>query len=239
MRRKIFISYKYNDANVAPLLTSTNGLLSSTSQQNRLAELLYPTTARNYATKLQQLLEYFGHIDRSENEDEDLSHLSELTIEAKLRDRIYGTTITIILISPEMREIYKPENKQWIPWEISYSLKEHERNGRTSGTNALIALVLPDRNHLYKYFVEESNCPYCRCLTVKTEPLFRIIKENMFNERSPNTQTCHDHSQIHYGQPSYIHWVKWTDFVADINSHIMTACDINDSIDDYILRKVP
>ena len=56
---------------------------------------------------------------------------------------VIDMTVTIIMISPGMRDFTKRDKSQWIPWEISYSLKEMERNDRTSHSNALLAIVLP------------------------------------------------------------------------------------------------
>jgi hypothetical protein len=59
------------------------------------------------------------HINKGEDDVEDLNNLTEKTIAAKLRDRIFDSSLTVIVISPNMREPYKSKRQQWIPWEIS------------------------------------------------------------------------------------------------------------------------
>lgn len=97
MGRKIFVSYKYADNQVEDLFTGDNA------------------TVRDYVTELESIIDSSNHIYKSEGEDEDLSDLDEETIWQKLRDRIYDSTITIVLISPGMKEDGKSDRDQWIP----------------------------------------------------------------------------------------------------------------------------
>jgi hypothetical protein len=132
MANKIFVSYKYKDSNVLPL-------------KNGLIEILDPTTVRSYVDLLEN---YFDATEfaiyKGESDDEDLSNLSDDQIWEKLKDRIFDSTVTIVMISPSMKETNRRDRSQWIPWEISFSLKETTRNDRTSRSNAMLAVVLPD-----------------------------------------------------------------------------------------------
>lgn len=146
MGRKVFVSYRYADTNVAPL----NGS--------------YQTTVRNYVDRLEQNLGK-TNVYKGEHDGEDMSAYSESTIEAKLKDKIYDSTVTIVLLSPGMRDSWKKDKDQWIPWEISYSIREVTRGGRTSQRNAVLAVILPDRNGNYSWY--------------EWTDLFDILKENI------------------------------------------------------------
>ena len=218
MARKIFVSYKHGDANVAQFTGFS--------------------TARNYVEELIDLFED-DEIYKGEG-NEDLSDFKDGTIEDHLKDKIYDSSITLVLISPNMKEAYKAESDQWIPWEISYSLKEISRNDRTSHTNAMLAVVLPDGNGSYEYFLVENSCDNCSSRLLKTNTLFQILRKNMFNIRSPSTKECPEHPRrlVYSGQCSYIQSVKWADFVRETEKFLKTAEEIRNNIEDYDITKV-
>jgi len=150
MGRKIFVSYKYTDYNVQALSSATP-----------------PTWPCDYVDYIQNKILASGDVYKGEKSDEDLSYLSDDAIWSHLKDKIYDSTVTIVLISPNMKEVNKWERSQWIPWEISYSLRETARNDRTSHNNAILAVVLPDANGSYMYY--------------NSLPLFSILKKNIDN----------------------------------------------------------
>lgn len=137
MGQKVFVSYKYADSNVAPLYP---------------AFLWGKTTVRTYVDAFIERIKANGTaVYKGEMENEDLSGLSDNAIWERLKDKIYDSSVTIVFISPGMCVYGKKDEEQWIPWEISYSLREETRKNRTSGTNSLVFVVLPDISGNYVY----------------------------------------------------------------------------------------
>jgi hypothetical protein len=225
MATKIFVSYKYSDKNIFPL-------------KNQLEEVFDPTTVRIYVDKLE------GYFDRSEfaiykgeSNNDDLSYLSENEIWEKLKDRIFDSSVTIVMISPCMKELNRCDSSQWIPWEISYSLKETTRNDRTSHSNALLAIVLPDSNNNYSYYWQDRRCDNCICNYYNFDNVFDILKENMLNKKDKKQIYCSHNNTIYSGDTSYIKTVKWFDFIENPQYFINRAVEIKDHINEYVIRK--
>lgn len=224
MGRKIFVSYKFADNQVENLQEGNS------------------STVRDYVTEFENIIDTSDHIYKGESDGEDLSALSEDTIWQKLRDRIYDSSITIVFISPGMKENAKKEKDQWIPWEVSYSLKETSRKNKngdsiTSKTNAMIAVVLPDTTGSYSYYLENRTCCSSHCTTHHTEKIFQIIRDNKFNRKNATKKSCDSGRTIWYGEYSYITAVKWCDFKKNYNKYIDAAYKRQENIDDYEIVK--
>lgn len=220
MGHKIFVSYKFADDQVKNL----------SGQKN--------STVRDYVDKLENYFDSSSHIYKGESSGEDLSELAEETIWSKLRDRIFDSTMTIVFISPGMKESWKAEKDQWIPWEVSFSLRTTTRkkqNGDTytSNPNAMLAVVLPDPNGSYDYFLEQKSCCSEGCLMHHTNNTFSIIRQNMFNLKLADTRVCDSGSTIWRGEFSYIRSVIWSDFTANTEAHIDAAYARQKNIGDY------
>ena len=223
MARKIFVSYKHSDSNVAylPEYADHRG-----------------QTARAYVDCLEKIFE--GEQIYKGEGNEDLSEFKDETIKTHLKKKIHDSSVTIVLISPNMKEPSKDERDQWIPWEVSYSLKDVVRGDKPSLANGMVAVVLPNQNGDYGYYIQDYACG---CSTLRTNTLFKILSSNMFNRTKLLQGTCPHHSpeSKFYAYPqSYIESVKWVDFVADVNKYFERAKDRCDHIADYdITKEIP
>ncbi len=225
MGSKIFVSYKYSDAQVENLNNYEN------------------STVRDYVDEFEYKLDYSDNIYKGESDDEDLSGLSDTTIWERLKTRIYDSSVTVIFISPGMRETWKKDRDQWIPWEVSYSLKETSRRNKngdaiTSHSNAMVAVVLPDSMGSYSYYFESKNCCAGGCTMHHINRLFTIIKKNKFNRiKNASNRKCDNNDTIWTGTCSYIEAVKWSSFIKNYQKYIERAIERQHSIDEYIICK--
>lgn len=225
MGNKIFVSYKYNDNQVKNLNCNEN------------------STVRDYVDEFERNVDLSDDIYKGEKDGEDLSKLSDDTIWEKLKDRIYDSSVTVVFISPGMKDSWKNDRDQWIPWEVSYSLKETSRRNKkgdavTSHSNAMVAVVLPDSFGSYDYYLEAKNCCSGGCTMHHTEKLFKIIKENKFNRiKNASNDICDNRDIIWHGTCSYIESVRWSDFICDYHKYINKAKDRQENIEEYKICK--
>ena len=223
--KKIFVSYKYADDQVENLTLGEN------------------STVRDYIDKFEEKLDSSDNIYKGESQGEDLSDLSDDTIWEKLKNRIYDSSVTIVFISPGMRETWKKDRDQGIPWEVSYSLKETSRKNKngdsvTSHSNAMLAVVIPDENGSYSYYLEAKNCCSGGCTMHHTNRLFEIIKKNKFNRiKNASKRTCDNNDTIWSGTCSYIEAVKWSNFIVNYQKYVNSAVERQEHIDEYDICK--
>ena len=223
---KVFVSYKYKDSNVASL----SGY--------------YKNTVRDYVDYLQTTKFSGDDLNKAENDDQDLSVFKDETIRTKLKGKIWDSSVTLVLISPNMVERFKPEKDQWIPWEIAYSLRTQTRITTRSLPNAIIAVVLPDELNSYEYFIthwtyEEQDNPKEKTVrTIHTDKTFQVIAKNMFNQKNPDIKEIYG-KNVYFGNSSYITAIEWKDFILDIDGCLNRAISLRNSIADYNMCRKP
>ena len=217
MEHKIFVSYKFTDDQVDNLAGQSNSIV------------------RDYVDELEKLLTNSSYIYKGEYSGE---AISEETLGEKLRNRILDSTMTIILISPGMIVPEVEEKDQWIPWEVSFSLRATERkrpNGDTyiGSPNAMLAVVLPDANDSFDYYLQRSTCCEKGCTIYHNHRIFAIMRDNMFNRKSEDKRICDVRSTIWRGEHSYIRSVRWSDFIENPETYITAAYERQKHIEDY------
>lgn len=226
MGKKIFVSYKYKDVRVAKLQDSfyeeVNGQMIFNQRLTRV---------RDYVDLLQDKIGR-DNINLGERDGESLEDFSDEKIETLLKQRIRQCSVTIVMISKGMND-GKSEREQWIPWEISYSLRVVTTAGNNKQMNAVLGVVLPDETGNYNWYYTSN--PNCNSITHHTSQLFKILQDNMFNILEKEFRECNG-TQIHTkDEPSLIKTVNWDNFMNsnDYNYYIGKAIEIKDDVDSY------
>lgn len=186
MARTTFISYKYSDA-------------------------------RNTRDRIIDALGDDAKFYRGEHEGSpDMTDKATETIKAALKDMIFGTSVTIVILSPNMCE------SEWIDWEVEYSLRKETRNERTSQMNGVVA-VIQKVNGSYDWLKTHStDCHGTSTVNYKMEKLPEIIRENHFNSEPPIVH-CNKCNTYDYVNGSFIAFVEEDEFISKIGFYIENA----------------
>lgn len=225
MARNVFISYKYADNQVAKLQDSYYEEVDG-----RMILNTRPTRVRDFVDKLQDKIGV-EHINLGEKDGESLANFSDGAIETQLKQRIRQCSITIVLISKGMIENGKQEKDQWIPWEVSYSLRTVPFGNYNKQMNAVLGIVLPDDRGGYDWYY--SSNLYCNCVTHYTGNLFKILKDNTFNIVEKEFRECDGRSIYINDEPSFFKTVQWNEFMYSHNYYIEKAIEIKNNKDAY------
>ena len=160
----------------------------------------------------------------------DLTDSSTENIKENLKDMIYDTSVTIVIISPQIKE------SKWIDWEIEYSLKEISRSDRTSRTNGIIG-VIKKVNNSYSWIVSHSSYEDgCKPRNIDSTLLYDIINNNRYNQEPPK-YICEKCKTIDKLNGSYISLIEQDDFLADPDKYIENAYEKASEIDSYKISK--
>lgn len=194
MARKTFISYKYSDV----VAGHTNNL------RDRII------------TKLGDGARFY----RGENGyTKDLSSYSAGYIKETLKNMIWDTSVTIVILSPNMKL------SDWMNWELSYSLTIVGRDGRHSLTNGVVAVVQKQPNYYigdgYSWFRDW----YGNWDVNKT---FEIIRNNQNNRKSYVSGNW---------SPNYIDIVSEDTFIRNPDKYIEEAYNKSQNLDYYNVSK--
>ena len=200
MARKTFISYKYSEA---------RGL------RNEILNALGDDAVY-----------YQGETADSP----DLTDNMTETIKRKLMDMMYGTSVTIVVVSPNFKE------SKWIDWEVEYCLKEISRQGRTSKTNGVVGVIQKVYGR-YDWLVTKSKkSDGCVMRSYDTSKLYSIINNNRYRRKGQGyaCDFCKSYSQL---DGSYISLINESGFLEDPEKYIENAYQKSEKYDEFDLKK--
>ena len=164
---------------------------------------------------------------------DDLSDCKAETIKCYLADMIYDTSVTIVIISPNMNQ------SERIDWELSYSLKSITRSDRTSHPNGIVGVVM-EHNGNYDWFIYNTqHNDGCTTRNYYTNKCPKIITENRANQKV-SQYCCPNCKSIDPLFGSYISFVKEDEFLDNPQKYIDNAYNKsqNDAEDYNLTREV-
>lgn len=160
----------------------------------------------------------------------DLTDTSTENIKKVLKDKMYDTSVSIVIISPNMKE------SKWIDWEIEYCLKEIKRKDRTSLTNGIVGVIMKYKGG-YDWFISYGeNIHESTTLSYNNDYLYPIIYKNHFNSNPP-VWHCDKCETYDSNKGSYISYVKEEDFLSNPSYYIDNAYDKSDNTDKYNMTR--
>ena len=137
-------------------------------------------------------------------------------IKKNLTDMMYDTSVTIVIISPNMK------NSNWIDWEIEYSLKNITRKGRTSHTNGVVGVIMKFNGGYSWLKTTSTNGDGCTSSSYDESKVYSIINNNRFNQ-NPKKYSCDTCKTVYALTGSYIAYVEEETFLSDPQKYIDNA----------------
>ena len=186
MARKTFISYKYSEAQ---------------DLRDKIIEALGDDASY-----------YKGETSDSP----DLTDTSTENIKKNLKDMMYDTSVTIVIISPNMTK------SEWIDWEIEYCLKSITRKNRTSHTNGVVGVIMKYKGGYSWIKTTSEKDDGCSSSSYDESKMFDIINNNRFNQ-DPKVYSCEICKTVNSLTGSYIALVEEETFLADPTKYIDNA----------------
>lgn len=133
-----------------------------------------------------------------------------------LKDMIWGTSVTIVIVSPHMTE------SDWIESEISYSLRKVSRDETQSQRNGVVAVIMKVNGNYDWFKSQQQQADGCVTSSYNETLVPGIIKSNRCNQ-VPKKYSCEKCKCINWDTGSYVSYVEEEDFLNDIDSYIEKA----------------
>lgn len=152
------------------------------------------------------------------SESPDLTDTSTENIKKNLRDMMYNTSVTIVIISPNIKR------SKWIDWEIEYCLKKETRKDRTSQRNGVVGVIqkVDGCYDWFKYTKKKEDGCIVSCY--HDNLVYNIINNNRYNQVR-KVYSCNSCKCVNGLTGSYIAFVEEDDFIDDIDKYINNAYD--------------
>jgi len=164
-------------------------------------------------------------------ESPDMTNDTVDRIKNNLKNMIFGTSVTVVIISPNIK------NSDWIDWEIEYSLKEYKRQSTTSKTNGVIGVIMK-HNGSYDWLVSNNqNSDGCSTRYIDQSKLYDIIHGNRYNLDTDDKYSCPTCQSFDQLNGSYIALVEEERFLQNPSYYIENAYDKSKVTGDYNLKK--
>ncbi len=161
---------------------------------------------------------------------QDLSGYTAETIKEHLKDMIYDTSVTIVVLSPNMNE------SAWIPWELEYSLKDVKRGDRCSHSNGIVAVV-QKVDGSYSWLRQDTiQADGCHTHSFDESKMPKIISNNRCNQE-PMQYACDCCKSINWLWGSYISIINEDEFISDPSRFIENAFEKSQRLWNYRLTK--
>lgn len=133
-----------------------------------------------------------------------------------LKDMIWPTSVTIVILSPNMKQ------SSWIPDEIAYSLRKVKRGNTESKRNGIVAVIQKYQGGYDWLLNHHVNCHNVATISFRNELLPTIISNNHFNSVPPRIH-CIDCKTYDWDKGSYISYVNEEEFLKDVNGYVEKA----------------
>jgi hypothetical protein len=148
-----------------------------------------------------------------------------------LKDMIFGTSVTIVIISPNLKQ------SEWVDWEIEYSLKEYKRQTITSRTNGIVGVIMK-YNGSYDWLISRSqNSDGCTTRYIDNSKLYDIVKGNRYNLETEDKYSCPNCKSFDQLNGSYIALVEEESFLNNPAHYIENAHNKSKATGNYNLTK--
>ena len=189
MARKTFISYKYSEA-------------------TQLRDVI-----------IQKMGDDAKYYTGETSDSPDMTGSKTDTIKETLKNMMYHTSVTIVIISPNMKQ------SKWIDWEIEYTLKRIKRGDLTSASNGLVGVIMKYKGN-YDWLINSNKREDgCTTRSFNDTLLYDIINGNRFNRKGEEKYSCTTCKSYDWLDGSYISLIEEDTFLKDIDKYIENAYD--------------